>query len=844
LVALWLPVLLSIVAVLLFCTYQLATSRLEKEIAQKWSRPVEQAQEPEPQRPQPPIFLSTTMPTASQKHVALAMVIAMGAAFVAIVPFASVDGPRIPAVPPLGDALLFVMYFVIGFILLGQFMRLRSWSLLTLATGFFFQCPMVIMHAVTFPGFFVDNTAWTGEQTTSWVYVMWRSAFPIFLITYSYFHGVEPRRIVKRPTLTVVSLVTAAVVVPIGLVAGIVRYETVLPTIVVAHDPVGILTQYTHMLMSVLGPAILALNIIALIMLWMRGDSVLDVWLMVATCAAILDVSMASIIGNERFDVSWYAGRGFGLLSAGLVIGALLEEMNRLYASLYRMIQVQQLESEAKYQAIFDTTSDAIVVIDSVGNIKSFNRAAEKIMGYSAEEVIGHNVSILMPEPYHSAHNQYLKNYHATGIRKMIGIGREVLCQCKDGKILSIDLAVSEWRMGDEQLFTGILRNISDRKQMEQQLIQSQKMEAIGQLTGGMAHDFNNILGVVLGNLDMLSDHFAEAPEELIDAINAATTGADLVQRLLAFARRQPLQPKRIYLNEVVEEMLPLLRRIIGGQISIETFVDDNIWPVVADPTQFENVLLNLVINARDAMPNGGKLLIECRSHLMDEHSAIEYDVPIGTYTTLIVSDSGVGIPEDLLPRVFDPFFTTKPPGSGSGLGLSMVFGYTKQSGGVIRIYSEVGEGTSVRVYLPSAPNGDRDIEDTIKIDTANLHGTESILVVEDTTAARVVAHRILSSLGYTVRVASDASDALSIINSGEKFDMLFTDIVMPGMNGLELANIVRKQRPMMKVLFASGFSRTPTEEITALQATYITKPYRKLEIALLLRNIFAQRKP
>ena len=826
------------VAVLLFVTFRVVTWRLECEVDEPTSDPLPLAM---PSRA--PIFLSTIAATVTQKSAALAIVIAMFASFAALVPYARVDGPVVPAFPPVGDALLCVMFFIIGFIIIGQFLRLRSWSLLTLASGFLFQSIMTVLHAISFPGFF--TVLFVDQQTTPWLYVQWRGGFTLFVIAYAYLHGQSRSRPISRPKLAVLLAVAGVIAIGVGGLASLIHWNDSLPTIVgQAVVPAAIDVQYSNWVYVGIGPTIVLLNLIALSLLWMRGNSVLDVWLMVAICASILDISISSIIGNQRFDVSYYAGRAYGLLSAGLVLGALLEEMNRLYASLYMLMANQQEESEAKYRAIFDTTSDAIIVIERLGAIKSFNSAAEHMFGYEAQEVLDQNVNILMPEPYHSAHDQYLRNYHTTGVRKMIGIGRETQGKRKDGTTIAIDLAVTEWRTGDEQLFTAIVRDISDRRHMEHQLIQSQKMEAIGQLTGGMAHDFNNILGVVIGNLDMLADRFPDgSPEELTDATTAATAGADLIQRLLAFARRQPLQPKLMYLNEIVEELIPLLRRIIGGQIQMETLNDGDLWPVVADPAQFENALLNLVINARDAMPNGGKLSIECRSHSIDHDSATEYDIPEGAYTTLVVSDTGTGIPKDILPRVFDPFFTTKPPGSGSGLGLSMVFGYAKQSGGMIRIYSEVGKGTSVRLYLPSVVNGVNAAEEPVDVDTSNLHGNERILVVEDTPAARVVAQRILTSLGYTVRVASDATEAMLIIDSGEHFDMLFTDIVMPGMNGIALAETVHPRHPRMKILFASGFSRTPTEDIAMLNATYITKPYRKIDLALTLRNIFNHRK-
>lgn len=817
-----LAILLCLVGGLLFVAFRIASSRLEREV----NETVIPKSVPQLKSIQPPIFLSTIAPTQQQKTKAVMIILVLIACFIMVIPFAGIDGPNIPAFPPLDDALLCVMYFVTGFIILGQFQRLRTWSMLILGTGFMFESLMAIEHAISFPGFFHANVF--GMQAAVWLYQMWHLGFPPFVIAYAYFHGKYPRRLIIRPKLASVLMISSTIVCSVGAALACIQWEAYLPTLINVGGG-----DYTKVLTFWMGPTFLLLNIITLVMLWLRGDSVLDLWLFVATCSSLLDITVGSIIGGHRFDVSYYVGRGYGLLSTSLVLGALLEEMNRLYASLFSQMISQQERDDAKYHAIFNTTVDAIIVIDRIGTIKAFNKAAERMFGY-AQDIIGQNVRVLMPEPFYSAHDQYLQNYQQTGIHKIIGRGREVRGKRQDGTSFEIDLAVAEWFNGNEQLFTGILRNISDRKHIEQQLIQSQKMEAIGQLTGGMAHDFNNILGVVIGNLDMLEERFEQTPEELTDALVASMAGAKLVQQLLAFARRQPLQPKIIFLNEVVESLIPMLSRVIGGAIEIETHFDANLWPVVADPTQFENALLNLVINARDAMPNGGKLLIECCAHTMDRHSSIEYDVPTGTYTTLIVSDTGTGIPSDILERIFDPFFTTKAPGMGSGLGLSMVHGYAKQSGGLVRVYSEINQGTTVRLYLPSATE-----EDTINSETGGLHGTERILIVEDTSAARVVAERILLSLGYTVRVAGNANEALSIICNEEPFDMLFTDIVMPGISGIQLASQIRQQHPMIKILFASGFSRTPLEEIERLGATYINKPYSKIDIATMIRNIF-----
>lgn len=813
---LWLIALLVVLAGVLALMIRAGSSRIQREISDG-----EMFEQP---KQQPPLFLATISATVTLKIIAWCIVCVMAVAFGAVVPYAEVDGPRLIALPPMGDALLCIIYFIIGFILFGQFMRLRAWALLALASGYLYQSLMTIPHAITFP---------EESQVTPWLFFLWRGAAPLFLIAYAALHD-QQKYTTRYPRIAGGLTIAAVVLASVGGSLAVMWWSQSLPTIVSG-------LSYGDILQAVIGPAIVLCYVIAMLMLWYRNDNMLDVWLLVATFCSSLDITISTIIGTERFDVSYYAGRGFGLVAACLILGVLLNEMHRLYSSLYAMMEQQQHTSTAQYRSIVDTASDAIIAIDEMGIVQAFNQAATHIFHYNADEVIGKNVSMLMAEPFHSDHDHYLRQYRETGERRIIGHGREVQGQTKEGAIITIELAVAEWFADGERRFTGILRDMSERKRIERQLMQSQKMEAIGQLTGGMAHDFNNLLGVVIGNLDMLSDHFpAGVPEELNDAIEAAKAGADLVRRLLAFARRQPLLPKVIVLGDVIEGLIPLVRRIIGTQIEIVAQYDEHLLPVVADPAQLENALLNLIINSRDAMPNGGKLLIECRNYVIDQHSAVEYDIPIGCYSTLIVSDTGAGIPADILPHVFEPFFTTKPPGAGSGLGLSMVFGYAKQSGGVVRIYSEIGKGTTVRLYLPSIEatasfNGD---DDDI-VDLGELHGNERILVVEDAPASLTVAQRILVSLGYTVKLAKNAAEAMAWIDAGERFDLLFTDIVMPGeMNGIQLARIVKQRQPMIKILLASGFSQTSADEVEMLGANYITKPYRKRSLAKNVRNL------
>ena len=391
----------------------------------------------------------------------------------------------------------------------------------------------------------------------------------------------------------------------------------------------------------------------------------------------------------------------------------------------------------------------------------------------------------------------------------------------------------------------GTVQDVTERRLTEQQLIQAQKMETVGQLTGGLAHDFNNILGAVIGNLDLAAESVpAESPAEEAcrSALAAALSGAELVKRLLAFSRRQTLQPKAIRLDETIASVLPLIKRTLGEQISIETQLAPHQWSAIADRIQLETAILNLTVNARDAMPSGGMLIIETDNVLVDGSAKdAGNDLKPGEYAVISVSDTGVGMPPDVLSRVFEPFFTTKPPNAGSGLGLSMVFGTMQQLGGSVHIYSEVGVGTTVRLYLPRAPVADDTEAGKRKDDGPIAGGRERILLVEDNAPIRALGTNILRGLGYTVTVFDSADAALDFVRADEPIDLLFTDVVMAGrIDGVGLAREVRLHHPGIPVLFTSGFSSPVMlrEQIEELGAHLIAKPYRKSELALLIRSI------
>lgn len=392
---------------------------------------------------------------------------------------------------------------------------------------------------------------------------------------------------------------------------------------------------------------------------------------------------------------------------------------------------------------------------------------------------------------------------------------------------------------------------VTDLVVREEQLRQAQKMEAVGQLTGGIAHDFNNILAVVLGNLDLLTDHLDELPESsklAFKAVRAAERGALLTQRLLAFSRKQPLMPTPTNVNSLVSGIEELLRGALGEQNELEFVRAAGLWRCEVDPSQVESAVLNLVINARDAMSGGGKLTIEtANAHIDDEYAAAQVELTPGQYVMLAVTDTGCGMAPGVKARIFEPFFTTKEVGQGSGLGLSMVYGFVKQSGGHISVYSEEGEGTTIKIYLPRATTQDE--QDAVKLYSSEdpVGRGQRVLVVEDEELVRELARDLLRELGYEVVTAAAGPAALEIIESGEAFDLLLSDAVLPGgMNGQELAEAVRQRRPEIRVLYMSGYTENAIIHHGRLDrdAVLLQKPFRKKDLALKIREALTQQRP
>jgi signal transduction histidine kinase/CheY-like chemotaxis protein len=391
-----------------------------------------------------------------------------------------------------------------------------------------------------------------------------------------------------------------------------------------------------------------------------------------------------------------------------------------------------------------------------------------------------------------------------------------------------------------------MVKRFQEIEASEAQVRQAQKMEAIGQLTGGVAHDFNNILTVITGTIEILGDAVHDRPDlaQITQMISAAASrGADLTQHLLAFARQQPLQPRATDVNALVVDAARLLRPTLGEQIEIDSMLAHDSAPALIDPSQLSTAILNLALNARDAMPNGGKLTLETRNVVLDQDYAnMNTEVKPGNYVMVAVSDTGDGIPGSLLDKVFEPFFTTKDVGKGSGLGLSMVYGFIKQSNGHIKIYSEEGHGTTVKLYLPQA-TGVADAPATETGISGSEHGDESILIVEDDALVREYVVTQISRLGYHTLAASNTAEALAIINGPERFDLLFTDVIIPGgMNGRQLATEAKTRRPGLKILYTSGYTENAIVHHGRLDAgvLLLPKPYLSSDLARMLRTALA----
>ncbi|WP_041735908.1 hybrid sensor histidine kinase/response regulator [Paraburkholderia atlantica] len=573
------------------------------------------------------------------------------------------------------------------------------------------------------------------------------------------------------------------------------------------------------------------------------------------SAAALLDIARST--GRSESE-GWRIRKDGSRFWANVVITALTDDTGHVlgFGKIVRDMTDKKtvhdavVESERRFRMLVNGVTDyAIFMLSPDGIVTNWNAGARRIKGYSAEEIIGSHLSRF-----------YTPEDAAAGLplRGLSIAAREGRFEAegwrvrKDGERFWAHVVIDAIRDEDGTLagFAKITRDITERMEASRMLedtrkalFQSQKMEAVGKLTGGVAHDFNNVLQILRGNLELLdSRHYRDewTRERVAKAITAVERGSKLASQLLAFGRRQPLQPVVINLASALRGMDDLLRRALDETIDVETVVAGGLWNTLVDIHQLENVILNLAINARDAMAEGGKLTMELSNAMLDdEYVASVPDIQAGQYVLLAVTDTGTGMSPDVVDRAFDPFFTTKPEGRGTGLGLSMAYGFVKQSGGHIKIYSEVGHGTTVKLYLPRSSRPA--VELPPRVTPAPKGGSETILVVEDDRNVQSTALDTLSDLGYRVLKADAAEEALAVLRSGVHIDLVFSDVVMPGpLRSTDMVAQGLRLLPHLKVLFTSGYTQNAIVHGGRLDpgVDLLSKPYSREQLAHKIRQV------
>ena len=511
------------------------------------------------------------------------------------------------------------------------------------------------------------------------------------------------------------------------------------------------------------------------------------------------------------------------------------EELRQLNETLEAKVEQRTRERDR----FFNLSSDLFATAGFDGYLKAINPAWEEVLGYSREDLLARPFIERVHPDDHQA---------AAAVIGALQAGQRT--QRFEDRLLRTDgstVTIAWTAVPEGDLFYAVGRDVTQEREREEQLRQAQKMEAIGQLTGGIAHDFNNLLTGILGSLDLMQKRLRQGRTgELERYANAASTAANraaaLTQRLLAFSRRQPLDPKPVDANRLVTSMEDLLRRSIGESVALEIVTAGALWTTECDPHQLESAILNLAINARDAMPEGGRLTIEtCNTHL-DAAIAKAREVRPGQYVCIAVTDTGTGMGADVIARAFDPFFTTKPIGQGTGLGLSMIYGFARQSDGYAKIYSEVGQGTTVKLYLPRhLGEAVEEVDEATGIsDAYRSEAGEVVLVVEDEHAVRDLVVEVLNDLGYRALEAADGPAALEILNSAEKIDLLITDVGLPGLNGRQVADAARAKRPDLQVLFMTGYAENAAIGAGFLDPgmAMVTKPFAMEALASRIRQM------
>jgi two-component system, cell cycle sensor histidine kinase and response regulator CckA len=516
---------------------------------------------------------------------------------------------------------------------------------------------------------------------------------------------------------------------------------------------------------------------------------------------AVLGVTL--IPWHGPLPKSSYVNHYVGFVAVAMLVFALAAALHKTAAA--------QRRSSTQFGSMVRISDDAIMTIDEQQNITLFNPSAERIFGYSASEVLGKRLNTLLPERFRQIHSAHVQGF-STSPEALRSMNRRGIIYGlrKDGSEFPAEASISKFNSDGEKIMTVRLRDISERQRLEEQLRQSQKIEAVGRLAGGVAHDFNNLLGVIVGYTYLIQSNHSDSGQVRAAAdqvMAAADRAGSLTRQLLAFSRKQVIKPEVIDLNDITESLGKMIPRLVTEDIDVRIVRGEELKAIEADPNQIEQVIMNLVVNARDAMPSGGRLTIETGNVFLNEDEARRHDVVSGDYVLLAVSDTGHGMDENTRTHIFEPFFTTKDTGKGTGLGLATVYGIVRQSDGYIWVYSEPSHGTTFKIYFP-ATTASVEPPQQLEQEEAALCGTETILLVEDQEHLRELLVNVLRTKGYKVLSASNGADALQLVRTESTLPvLLLTDVIMPGMRGPQLAAELSRRYPDLRILYMSGFT-------------------------------------
>jgi PAS domain S-box-containing protein len=765
----------------------------------------------------------------------------------ALLPVAGRPGPDIPGITAVFVAVVFTTELSTSFLLLVRLRETPAWSLLVLGCAYLFSALMVVPHLLTFPGAILAGRPLidASPQSPGWIFVAWINGYALLTLISVLLEARSGDAHIARTrvdrAIAAAAGAVIAVVVGLGLMATLMADR--LPPLMGGSSWTMLNRFLTLSALVMLGSGV------AVILSMLRSP--LFLWLSLAL-TAMAAANLLSEAGGARYTIGWSVGRVSWLISACVLFLYLLNQFTR-QRELLR-------QSEQHFQLLVQGVKDhAIYMVDVEGRVSSWNIGARNIKGYQPEEIIGQHFSrFYTAEDQQSglparalAQAEHEGKYEAEGWRVR-----------KNGSRFWASVVIDPIRDDGGRLigFAKVTRDITERRRAQEmieqardRLFQSQKMEAVGQLTGGVAHDFNNLLTIIMGNLDTAKRHIGSLTggiaDQLARVIGNARTGAEraamLTQRLLAFSRQQPLSPKPIEVNKFIAGAVDFLQRSLGETIHIEAVGGGGLWQVEADRHQLETSLLNLAVNARDAMPEGGKLTIETSNAFLDEeYCRSNPEVAPGQYVLISVSDTGIGMNEAIASRAFEPFFTTKAVGQGTGLGLSQVYGFVKQSGGHVKIYSEPTHGTTVKIYLPRLL-GEAQAGEVEPSRTAGKSLGETILVVEDDADVRGYIVEVLRELNYEVLEAPDAATTLHLVERRDgQIDLLLSDVVLPGTNGSELVRRIHVRWPELKVLYMTGYSRNAIVHQGRLDpgVEVIQKPVVQADLADRIRSLLDTR--